>query len=238
MEHWTFPAPPHEGHIKQVTFHPTEPATMFVCVEQGALLRSTDDGNTWVEIDSFYNAAKHRFYKDVHRIRISPGNPSLMYLTGGDGFFRTEDAGRSWTQLTDSTMRIAYPDDIHIDPRDPHRIIVAGAQVEPGTWPKIRMANATVMRSVDRGTTWHSLARGLPDPMHGHIAAVSLNAHGEGFELFAGTTDGEIYASYDEGQTWELIIVGLPPIAKGNHSERLPRLSTCPVESGKSNGSC
>jgi photosystem II stability/assembly factor-like uncharacterized protein len=228
-DRWTFPAPPHQGHVKQVTFHPREDATIFVCVEQGALLRSTDDGCTWVEIDSFYNPTKHRFYKDVHRLRISPVDPAVMYLTGGDGFFRTDDAGRSWKQLTDTAMRIAYPDDIHLDPRDPDCVLIAGAQVEPGTWPQTGMANASVMHSSDRGVTWQRSATGLPEPMHGHIAAVSMNAYGEGFELFAGTTDGDLYASYDDGKNWGRIAEALPPIAKGNHSERLPKLTASRV---------
>ena len=224
-ERWMFPAPPHLAHVKQVVFHPRDESTIFVCVEQGALLRSTDDGQTWTEIDSFYDPGKHSFYKDVHRVRLSAIDPAVMYLTGGDGFFRSDDAGRSWTQLTDTSMRIAYPDDIHLNPRDPKGVLMAGAQTEPGKWPQTGMANGSVMRSHDRGMTWRELAPGLPQPMHGHIAALSMNSYGRSFELFAGTTDGQLYASYDDGSEWKLIAEGLPAIAKGNHSQRLPKLA-------------
>lgn len=224
-DRWTFPAPPYYGHVKQVTFHPTEAGALFVCIEQGALLQSNDLGDTWTEIDSFHEPGRHRYYKDVHRLRISPAHPSRMYLTGGDGVFRTDDAGRSWRQLMVGTPTIGYPDDIHIDPNDPSRILVAGAEVDPAAWPETHSANASVLCSTDGGFRWERLGRGLPDPMHGHIAALTMHAYGDTFELFVGTTDGELFASYDGGMRWELIGDGYAPIAKANHYIRLPKRS-------------
>ena len=224
-ERWTFPAPPHHGHVKQVTFHPTDTRTLFVCIEQGALLRSHNSGGTWTEIESFHAPGRHRYYKDVHRLRISPTDPSRMYLTGGDGCFRTDDAGQSWHQMMDGTPSIGYPDDIHLDPRDPSRILVAGAAVDPASWPEAQSANASVLCSSDSGRHWERLGTGLPDPMHGHIAAMTMHAYGDTFELFIGTTDGELFASYDSGMQWELIGDGYAPVAKANHYIRLPKRS-------------
>ena len=50
---WTFIPPPHHPHVKNIIFHPTEPETYFVLVEQGALLKTTDDGATWTELDGY-----------------------------------------------------------------------------------------------------------------------------------------------------------------------------------------
>ena len=41
---WWFPAPPHIPHSKFIAFSPSELDTIFVCIEQGALLRSDDLG--------------------------------------------------------------------------------------------------------------------------------------------------------------------------------------------------
>src|SRR5262245_9368128 len=38
---WNFPAPPHVAHTKHIEFHPHDPSTMFVGVEQGGLLKSS-----------------------------------------------------------------------------------------------------------------------------------------------------------------------------------------------------
>jgi hypothetical protein len=35
--------------------------------------------------------------------------------------------------------------------------------------------------------------------------------------VFAGNTDGEIYASEDRGDNWARIVEGLPPISKFGH---------------------
>ena len=36
-------------------------------------------------------------------------------------------------------------------------------------------------------------------------------------ELFAGTTDGEVFFSADEGQSWATIAQGIPPVSKAGH---------------------
>jgi uncharacterized protein YqjF (DUF2071 family) len=42
-----------------------------------------------------------------------------------------------------------------------------------------------------------------------------------GFGFFAGSSDGEIFASVDEGKSWQLIASGLPSVSKGVHHANL-----------------
>lgn len=223
VERWMFPAPPYLGHVKQIAFHPKHKDTMLVCVEQGALLRTTDRGMSWTELDAFHAPERHKCYKDVHRLRISPANPHLMYMTGGDGFFRTEDAGETWAELTDSSRRVKYPDALHLSPGDDRTLFMAGAGSDPATWPERQTADASIMRSDDGGGTWQQLTNGLPQSLHGHVAALSMHVSDSAFELFAGTGDGELFASYDGGQHWQIIGDRLPAVSKGNHHMRLPQ---------------
>ena len=44
---WNFPGPPHIAHTKHIAFHPHDPDTLFVSVEQGGLLKSADSGRTF-----------------------------------------------------------------------------------------------------------------------------------------------------------------------------------------------
>src|SRR5690606_27369779 len=46
---WSFPAPPHIAHTKFITFDPYDPRTIYACIEQSAMLKSTDGGETWRE---------------------------------------------------------------------------------------------------------------------------------------------------------------------------------------------
>ena len=47
---WSFPAPPHLAHVKHIAFDPRDSQRMFVCIEQGALLRSDDGGESFREL--------------------------------------------------------------------------------------------------------------------------------------------------------------------------------------------
>jgi photosystem II stability/assembly factor-like uncharacterized protein len=44
---WSFPAPPHIGHVKHINFDPDNPTTIYASIEVGGLLKSTDAGQSW-----------------------------------------------------------------------------------------------------------------------------------------------------------------------------------------------
>jgi hypothetical protein len=52
---------------------------------------------------------------------------------------------------------------------------------------------------------------------------MSMNVWPEGFSLFAGTTDGRIFFSDDEGESWSTIAERLPPVSKAGHYRNLPK---------------
>ena len=211
---WTFPAPPHEAHVKYITIQPGQPDTLFACVEQGALLRSHDAGKTF---DIIYQASA----TDAHRINVPPGRPDHLYLTRGDwstgheGIYLSKDDGASWERLFDRSL-IGYPDATLIHPERPELIFVAGATGSPNAWGKMGQAGTHVARSRDGGRTWQTL--GIPPAgVQGNIEAMTLNTWPGGAGIFAGTTDGDIYYSADEGESWTTILSGLPAISKAGH---------------------
>ena len=106
---WTFPPPPHLAHVKSVVFHPTRERTFYALVEQGALLQTDDDGQTWTELAG-YAEADDIAYHDVHRLVISTNDPRLFYLATGEGLYRSGDGGQSWEHLMPRAGRIGYPD--------------------------------------------------------------------------------------------------------------------------------
>jgi photosystem II stability/assembly factor-like uncharacterized protein len=76
---WSFPAPPHIGHVKHINFDPDNPTTTYASVEVGGLLKSTDAGEHWEEFPSLY--------EDVHRLMIHPSNPKFLYAVTGRGLY-------------------------------------------------------------------------------------------------------------------------------------------------------
>jgi photosystem II stability/assembly factor-like uncharacterized protein len=222
---WSFPAPPHVAHTKFITFDPHDSATVYACIEQGALLKSTNAGESWVELNTvgFYrdrNRPAENFY-DVHRALIDPRDPKKIYVTGGAGLYVTFDGGARWERWTGSDWaEDVYPDGFVFNPRQPDTMFVSAAEHNPRTWHGRPHAGGKIYRSDDGGRNWRRLGGGLPDAMKHEVGALCLAEWGDGISVFAGTTGGNVYGSEDGGESWKLIASGLAPISKKGH-ERL-----------------
>ena len=213
---WHFPPPPHIAHVKSITLHPTRPATLFVCVEQGALLTSEDDGETWRELDD-YSKPEDPTYRDTHHIVLHPKHPEIAYLATGVGMYRSDNGGHSWRALTQRGSRLGYPDFVLLDPDNPERLTVAGAETSPKEWPGNGTANSAVLKSGDGGKTWRELRDGLPPLIDGSIEAMSRHSWPGAATLFFATSKGEVFASDDDGEHWTRIAEGLASVSKSVH---------------------
>jgi photosystem II stability/assembly factor-like uncharacterized protein len=210
MSRWGFPAPPHIAHTKHIAFHPHDPSTLFVGIEQGGLLKSTDAGRTFQVISGMDD--------DVHRIVINPLAPDHIYVTTGVGMYVTADGGKTWEQWTDLQHDIGgYPDLLVLHPRQPQLMFVASAQKGPGAWFREHYAGSRISKSTDGGRTWEPVQHGFPDRLRTAFEAMCLEDWGKSFSLFAATATGEVWCSDDGGAHWAEVIGGLAPVSKGNH---------------------
>ena len=214
-EKWDFPGPPHIAHVKSITVDPRDPESVYAAVEQGGLMKSTDGGKSWRELDG-YAKPDDAVYHDIHRTVPVPARPDEMFMTSGCGLYRSGDAGETWQHLTDRKFRIGYPDAFVVSPRDDRVMFMAGAGTDPFGWRKTGKANGTVMRTTDAGRTWQEANRGMPVG-RANVEAMGMASYPGGFCLFAGNTDGEVYCSEDGGESWARIAAGLKPVSKGAH---------------------
>ncbi|PYV49594.1 MAG: glycoside hydrolase [Acidobacteria bacterium] len=124
----------------------------------GGLFKSTDGGNTWKKLAG-------GLPDDLVQINvaIAPSQPKRLYATlattkpseyasgKGLGFYRSDDGGESWTQVTS-------------DPR-PAMKIGGGdlpiSRVDPKNSDVVYSASIVTVRSIDGGKTWTSI-RGAP----------------------------------------------------------------------------
>jgi photosystem II stability/assembly factor-like uncharacterized protein len=223
---WTFPAPPHVGHVKNIAFHPVDSRKIYVCIEQGGLLRSEDGGLTWEELHGFdtdlqFELPPGAFPDDIHRVLISPRDPNQTYISSGIGVCFSPDQGKSWEHLTTPQTRVGYPDPLLLNPRQPSLMFAAGARENPRFWRTTHDADSTIARSRDAGKTWESLEKALPGHLRGNIEAMAMEVCDASCALFAATTDGEILYSDNEGDEWSKIAAGLPAVSKNGHYLRL-----------------
>jgi photosystem II stability/assembly factor-like uncharacterized protein len=219
-EKWVFPAPPFKPHTKTMTVDPRNPDVIYAGVEQGAMFKTTDGGATWREIDDFSKPTDWT-YRDVHLLTVHPDNSNELFLTTGMGIYHSLDAGEHWTLEIDNSFRIGYPDHFIISPLDGNTIFVTGASQNPGEWRTTHHADATIMKSTDRGRNWSDSSAGIPDDRRPNIEAMSIAIYPGGFTLFAGNTDGVVFASDDGAAHWTQVAGGLAPVSKGRHYHNL-----------------
>jgi photosystem II stability/assembly factor-like uncharacterized protein len=216
MDKWTFPGPPHIAHTKSMAIDPRNPDVMYVGVEQGALLHTTDGGQTWREIESYYTP-EDKWYRDIHQVVLRPSNPDEIYMNTGIGFYHSRDRGQTWDHRFGPDSRIGYPDQLVFSPLDDNVLFISGARRDPTTWRTSGQADAIVLKSHDGGRSWQEAGAGLPSPMRHNIEAMSVAGYPGGFALFIGDTGGNVYCSEDQAASWSLIASGLAPISKGGH---------------------
>jgi photosystem II stability/assembly factor-like uncharacterized protein len=117
----------------------------------GSLSKSTDGGNTW-------HLLTNGLPKDLSQINvaIAPTDSRRLYATiamasGGLAFYRSDDAGESWSKTTD-------------DPRPSGRIgggDLAVPRVDSKNPDIVYSASTVTMKSIDGGKTWSGF-RGAP----------------------------------------------------------------------------
>jgi photosystem II stability/assembly factor-like uncharacterized protein len=208
VDEWFFPGEPDRGHVKFVNADPTDPDTLYACIEVGGVLKSTDGGRTWRELTGFY--------KDVHRLLPLAFDPRHLYMATGEGIYESFDAGDTWTYLGRSIEGIMYADPLVIHPERESVIFFAGAMTNPRHWNSTHETTSRFVKSADGGATWQVLGPGLPDPIAGSVEALALQATPAGCTVVAATTEGELFSSDDEGATWT-VLTGLPGVGKDRH---------------------
>lgn len=215
-EKWFFPRS--VPHIKQIAAHPSQPETLYICVEQGDLLKTEDGGKSWRSVATM-DQPDDKFRRDMHRVTFQESDANEILLTSGIGLYRSTDAGEHWQTLTDIHFRMGYPDPFFIDPRDPDVMYMIGAGVSPNpNWGKDGTAYPLFLRSEDRGDTWHDRMDGIVQPVPGNIEAAAMHFSQEGgLELFLGTSCGQLYTSKDRGDSWTLITDQIEAVSKGPH---------------------
>lgn len=216
IDKWLFPRS--VAHIKHIASHPSAPDTLYVCIEQGDLLKSTDGGGSWHQLTSV-DRPDDKFRRDMHRVTIRKENPQELFLTTGIGLYTSADGGDTWERLTDTRFPLGYPDPFFLDPIRPQVAYMVGAAANPNpAWAQTGTANPLIMRSTDSARTWQEAMEGIRRPVRGNIEAFALHHSQEsGLELFAGTACGELYTSRDGAHTWTLITDTIDPVSKGPH---------------------
>ncbi|GLY65655.1 WD40/YVTN/BNR-like repeat-containing protein [Amycolatopsis taiwanensis] len=198
----------------------TDPDTVYAGVEDAALFRSGDGGQTWQELPGLRTHESGPRWQPgaggmcLHTIVLDPRDPGRIYTAiSAAGAFRSDDAGKTWRPINRGLRSEGIPNPeaevghcVHHLASHPSRPDVLFMQKH---WD--------VMRTDDAGETWREISGNLPTDfgfvidVHAHepdtLYVVPIKSDSEHFPL-----DGQlqVYRSRSGGDEWEPLTKGLP----------------------------
>jgi photosystem II stability/assembly factor-like uncharacterized protein len=198
----------------------TDADTVYAGVEDAALFRSTDGGQTWQELPELRGVKGHLWQPGaggmcLHTIVLDPSHPERIFIAiSAAGVFRTDDAGQTWRPMNRG-LKSPYelPDPNAEVGHCVHRIAIHRSR--PGVL--FMQKHWDVMRSDDAGESWHEVSGNLPTDfgfpivVHAHepdtIYVVPIKSDSEHYP-----PEGKlrVYRSRTGGHEWEALTKGLP----------------------------
>ncbi|MCG3110701.1 MAG: exo-alpha-sialidase [Candidatus Manganitrophus sp. SB1] len=197
-----------------------DPNTVYAGVEDAALFRTTDGGQSWHELAGLRGHGTGPQWMPgaggmgLHTILLDQKNPNRMYIAiSAAGVFRTDDAGKTWKPTNQGLVSQYIPDPKAEIGHCVHRIAMHPSRPEVLFMQK----HWDVMRSDNAGESWHEISGNLPTDfgfaidVHAHepntVYVVPIKSDSEHFP-----PEGKlrVYRSRAGGNEWEPLTKGLP----------------------------
>jgi photosystem II stability/assembly factor-like uncharacterized protein len=221
--HTWYDGSPHPWEFKRV-WHlepsSSDPDTVFAGVEDAALFKSTDAGQTWSELPALRTHESAAGWAPgagglcLHTIVMDPTKADRMFIAiSAAGVFRTDDAGKSWRPVNRGLRSNTMPDQDAEVGHCVHRIAMHPSR------PNVLFMQKhwDVMRTDDAGETWHEISGDLPSDF-GFVIDVNTNEPDTIYvvpiksDSLHYVPDGKlrVYRSKTGGNDWEALTKGLP----------------------------
>ena len=212
--------PPGGPTLHSLNVDPRDRRHMLLGLSTGGVFESTDQGKTWLPLNKglqadFLPDPEAEYGHDPHCLAMHPANPERLYQQNHCGIYRMDRPEGRWRRIGDTIPAevgdIGFAIVVH--PRD-----VDTAWVWPfdgtGVWSRVNpggRAAAYVTR--DGGRTWERQDRGLPQSQawFGVKRQALAVDDGDPVGLYAGTTNGQLFASFG-GESWRSLVDYLPEV--------------------------
>jgi hypothetical protein len=198
----------------------SDPDTVYAGVEDAALFRSTDGGQSWHELSGLRQHTSGPKWQPgaggmcLHTILLDPTDERRIFVAiSAAGTFRSDDAGASWRPINRGLQSEGIP-----NPDDEVGHCVHNLAMHPARPEVLFMQKHwDVMRSDNGGELWHEVSGNLPSDfgfpiaVHAHepetIYVVPIKSDSEHYP-----PEGKlrVYRSRSGGNEWEPLTVGLP----------------------------
>ncbi len=227
-----------------------DPDVVYAGVEDAALFRSADGGQTWQELSGLRQSSTGGLWQPgagglcLHTIILDPSDPQRMFIAiSAAGAFRTDDGGQTWRPINQGLHSEYIPDPNAEVGHCVHRIAQHPAQ------PNVLFMQKhwDVMRSDNAGDSWYEISDNLPSDfgfvvdIHAHdpntVYVVPIKSDSEHYP-----PEGKlrVYRSRAGGDGWEALTKGLPQsncyVNVLRDAMSIDRLDPCGVYFGTTGG--
>ncbi|WP_411102627.1 WD40/YVTN/BNR-like repeat-containing protein [Streptomyces sp. cmx-4-9] len=202
--------------LHTVITDPHDREAVTVAVSTAGVFRSKDGGASWSPSNDgvaavFLPDPYPEFGQCVHKIAQDAADTDRLYLQNHWGVYRSDDAGARWTDIGGS-----LPSDfgfaVAAHPHRPDTAYVFPLNADSDRVPAEHRCR--VFRTRDAGATWEPLTHGLPTGDHyGTVLRDALcTDDADPAGVYFGNRNGEVYASHDDGDHWQLLADHLPDV--------------------------
>jgi hypothetical protein len=183
--------------VQAVTVDPQTPTTVYIGTFGQGVLRSANGGTSFAAINTGLPKV------GVNVIALNPKNPASLIAGTQNGVFTSANAGVGWIAASNG-LALTTVTAVAVDPLTP-TTIYAGTKL------------SGLFKSVDGGSSWQSINRGVPAT--GNLACSVASISSLAIDpvtpttLYAGTQctqNSQILRSVDGGASWTAASNGLP----------------------------
>ena len=215
VETVTYPVAAVEPHARDITIDPKDPKTMYVALQVGYMLKTTNGGASWELLNKNLDA-------DVHTIVLHPQETQKIYIaTGGHdarkgvvkgrALYSSPDGGKSWEPMA-AEFPEEYSVPLAIHPKNPNVLFSVIAKGQPGSWKRPSGAEAALIQSTDGGKNWKKLENELARASQSFVEAFAFDPANAN-RMYAAQRGGDLFASEDSGANWSKMSLKLSPVA-------------------------
>jgi hypothetical protein len=200
--------------IHSILVDPNDSNHIYVSVSCAGVFETLDGGKNWKPknnglIAGYLPKAKPEIGHDPHQVLMCQQFPNVIWQQNHCGIFRTSNGGEEWINVSSKNGGPSYGFAMAIDDLNPDVAWVIPAESDEVRTPiDLKLQ---VFKTVDGGKNWSSTSNGLPNEnafdlvlRHGFVSQKNFMAFG--------TTNGNLYGSFSNGDHWQMISQNLAPI--------------------------
>src|SRR5437899_2234983 len=193
---------------------PVDPDRLYASQSSGwfgqVMQRSSGAGKTWETVGNQF-LSEGEVGHCVHRLAMHPSKPETLYMQKHWDVMRTDDGGENWREVS-GNLPTDFGFVIDVNSNDPETVYVL--PITSDSLHYVPDGKLSVYRSKTGGDDWEALTKGLPQEdcyvnvLRDAMAVDGLDPCG----IYFGTSGGQVYASADDGNSWNAVVRDLPGV--------------------------